>query len=211
MTRDLIIIGAGGFARETAWLVERINSVKATWNLLGFMDNDPETIGKFINGYPVLDEADHEEKYQDVWYVCAIGPSKSRRRVVNKYEQAKFATLIDPDVKISKRVEIGAGSIICAGNIITVNITIGKHVIINLDCTIGHDVVMGDFVTLYPSVNVSGLTNIGDCTEIGTGTQIIQMKSIGRESIVGAGAVVIRNVPEKCTVVGNPAKPIGLK
>jgi sugar O-acyltransferase (sialic acid O-acetyltransferase NeuD family) len=109
---------------------------------------------------------------------------------------------------LSKRVSIGEGSIICAGTIITVDISIGEHVIINLDCTIGHDDTIQDYVTLYPSVNVSGNVVVGECTELGTGMQIIQGKNIGRESIVGAGAVIVRDIPEKCTAVGSPAKPI---
>ena len=61
---------------------------------------------------------------------------------------------------------------------------------------------------MYPSVNVSGATNIGHGVELGTGMQIIQGKTVGDYSIVGAGAVVVRDIPAKCTVVGSPAKPI---
>ena len=118
--------------------------------------------------------------------------------------------VIDPSVEMSDSVIIGEGSIVCAHTIITVNITIGKHVIVNLDCTIGHDAVLNDFVTVYPGVNISGDTDIGYASELGTGMQIIQGKKIGERSIVGAGAVVIRDIPEKCTAVGSPAKPIKL-
>lgn len=96
----------------------------------------------------------------------------------------KFATLIDPSVLVSKRVEIGEGSIICAGTIITVNIKIGNHVIVNLDCTIGHDDVIEDFVTIYPSVNVSGKVLIGECSELGTEMQIIQGKKVAPNTII---------------------------
>ena len=120
----------------------------------------------------------------------------------------KFAILIDPSVVKSDLVEIGEGSIICAHTIITVNIKIGKHVIINLDCTVGHDAVLYDFVTLYPSANISGITEIGPCSELGTGMQIIQGKRIGAYTIVGAGAVVVKDIPDASTAVGNPAKPI---
>ena len=93
----------------------------------------------------------------------------------------------------------------------TVNISIGNHVIINLDCTIGHDVVINDFSTLYPSVNVSGMSEIGHAVELGTGMQMIQGKKIGNYSIVGAGAVVVRDIPAACTAVGNPAKVIKME
>lgn len=206
--KNLIIIGASGFGREVAWLVERINAQNPSWNLLGFADDSERLIGKIINGYPVLGNIASLEKYQNCYFVCAIGSSKIRKDVIGKITNYKFATLVDPTVQKSNLISIGEGSIICSNTIITVNVNIGKHVIINLGCTIGHDAVINDFVTLYPSVNVSGMTEIGIVTEIGTGTQIIQGKKIGDHTIIGAGAVVVKDVPSKCTAVGIPAKPI---
>lgn len=208
MLKDLIIVGAGGFGREVAWLAERINAQNPTWNLLGFIDDTAEKANAVIGGYPVLGKIDTAHMYPDAYFVCAIGASQSRKAVIKKMGDVKFATLIDPSVLLSDRVAIGEGTIICAGTIITVDISIGNHVIINLDCTVGHDAVLNDYVTLYPSVNISGMTNIGECSEMGTGTQIIQGKNVGFGSIVGAGAVVVRDIPEKCTAVGTPAKPI---
>lgn len=210
--KDLYIIGAGGFGREVAWLVERINEIESTWNLKGFIDDNTAIHGSLQDDYSVIGGCDYLMNItQEVWVVCAVGSAKIRKKIIEKlknYANVKFATLIDPSVMRSDRVDIGEGSIICAGTIITVDISIGSHVIINLDCTIGHDDIIHDFVTIYPSVNVSGNVVVGECAELGTGMQIIQGKSIGRESIIGAGAVVIRNIPEKCTAVGSPAKPI---
>lgn len=210
--KDLYIIGAGGFGREVAWLVERINEIEPTWNLKGFIDDNTDIHGSLQDDYSVVGGCDYLMNItQEVWVVCAIGSTKIRQKIIEKlkkYANVKFATLIDPSVMRSERVDIGEGSIICAGTIITVDISIGSHVIINLDCTIGHDDIIHDFVTIYPSVNVSGNVVIGECAELGTGMQIIQGKSIGRESIIGAGSVVIRDIPEKCTAVGSPAKPI---
>lgn len=116
--------------------------------------------------------------------------------------------MIDPDAILSGRVRVGDGSIICAHTIITVDVTIGEHTILNLDCTVGHDAVLHDFVTLYPSVNVSGITELGECVEMGTGSQIIQVKKIGEDTIIGAGSVVVKEIPANCTAVGVPAVPI---
>ena len=210
--KDLIIIGASGFGREVAWLVERINSKEPTWNLLGFIDDNDDIQGQKINGYAVLGKSEDVSKYTGAYFVCAIGASKTREKVINQVKginpDIKFGTVIDPSVEMSNLVTVGEGTIICAHTIITVNVEIGSHVIINLDCTVGHDAVIQDFVTLYPSVNVSGITNIGYCSELGTGMQIIQGKTVGNYSIVGAGAVVVKDIPDKCTAVGSPAKPI---
>ena len=210
--KDLIIFGASGFGREVAWAVERINKVSPTWNLLGFLDDSDEIQGTNINGYRVLGKTDDVLYYPDAYFVVAIGASRIREKIVSNMKvvnpSIKFGTVIDPSVEISEYVTIGEGTIICAHSIITVNINIGSHVIVNLDCTIGHDAILQDFVTLYPSVNVSGMTNIGHATELGTGMQIIQGKNVGDYSIVGAGSVVIKDIPAKCTAVGSPAKPI---
>lgn len=209
---DLVIIGASGFGREVAWLVERINQNDPTWNLLGFIDDNELLKGTEINGYKVLGTTKEIDGLPNAFFVCAIGASKTRETIIKRIQKVNpdihFATLIDPSVEMSAYVNIEEGTIICAHTILTVNISIGKHVIINLDCTIGHDAILEDFVTLYPSVNVSGATQIGSCSELGTGMQIIQGKRIGSNSIVGAGAVVIKDIPDNCTAVGSPAKPI---
>ena len=210
--KDLIIIGASGFGREVAWLVERINKVSPQWNLLGFIDDNELIQNTEVNGYKVLGKTDDVSNFPDAFFVCAVGASRTREKIINKIKDAKhgikFGTLIDPSVEVSETIRIGEGTIICAHTIITVNINIGDHVIINLDCTIGHDAILEDFVTLYPSVNVSGATHIGKGAELGTGMQIIQGKTIGESAIVGAGAVVVKDIPANCTAVGSPAKPI---
>lgn len=215
MMKDLIIYGAGGFGCEVAWLVEKINKVSPTWNILGFIDGDESIQGTQINGYPVLGKDEDVKKYPDICYVIAVGASTTREKIVKNMKEinpeSKFGTVIDPDVEILELVTIGEGTIICAHTIITGNISIGSHVIINLDCTIGHDAVLKDYATLYPSVNISGSTNIGHAAELGTGMQIIQDKGVGDYSIIGAGAVVVKDIPANCTAVGNPAKPIKIR
>lgn len=208
--KDLYIIGAGGFGREVAWLVERINEIEPTWNIKGFIDDNDSRWGTKENDYVVLGGCDYLKTLGEVYAVCAIGAAKVRKNIIEKLKESsiKFATIIDPSVLISKRVEVGEGTIICASSILTVDIKIGKHVIINLDCTIGHDDIIDDFVTIYPSVNVSGNVHLGECSELGTGMQIIQGKTVAKNTIIGAGAVVVRNIEVSGTYVGSPAKKI---
>ncbi len=208
--KDLYIIGAGGFGREVAWLVERINEIEPTWNIKGFIDDNESRWGTKENDYVVLGGCDYLKTLGEVYAVCAIGAAKVRKSVIEKIQESsiKFATLIDPSALISKRVEVGEGTIICANSILTVDIKIGKHVIINLDCTIGHDDIIDDFVTIYPSVNVSGNVHLGECSELGTGMQIIQGKTVAKNTIIGAGAVVVRDIEVSGTYVGSPAKKI---
>lgn len=213
--KKIYIIGAGGFGREVAWLIERINNVSPVWDFRGFIDDDTSKCGMKEGGYPIVGNSDFLERCgEKVWAVCAIGSAATRKKVVEKvgkYDNVTFATLLDPDVLFSPSVSIGEGTIICAGSILTVDITVGKHVIINLDSTVGHDVVIEDFVTIYPSVNISGGTILRREAELGTGTQVIQGKEIGSETIVGAGSVITKDLPCRCTAVGAPARPVKYK
>ncbi len=88
------------------------------------------------------------------------------------------------------------------------DVVVGKHVHINLDCTVGHDARISDYSTLYPGVHVSGCATVGQEAELGTGSQIIQGKRVGEGTILGAGSVVVRDLPEWCTAVGVPARPV---
>lgn len=212
--RSIVIVGAGGFGKEVQWLIERINNVtrkENRWNILGYIDDNIE-VGTEINGYKVLGGIEYlMSTTEPIAISCAIGSSKIRKEVVNKLSTQSniyFPNLIDPSVIHSQFVQIGRGNIFCANNIITTNIKVADFCIVNLSCTIGHDVSLDSFVTIYPNVNVSGKVYIGKYSEIGTGTQIIQGKNIGEEAIVGAGSVVIKDIPNKCTAVGSPCKPI---
>lgn len=208
--KELYIIGAGGFGREVAWLAERINGQSPEWQIKGFIDDDQSLHGAMCGRYPVVGGCGYLlELAHPAWCVCAIGNAQTRRKVIEKIQGApciSFATLTDPGADISGSAEIGEGSIICAGAVITVDVRIGRHSHVNLDCTIGHDAVLEDFVTLYPSVNVSGQVRIGECAEIGTGSNIIQGKSIGSRTVIGAGTVVINDIADGCTAVGSPAR-----
>lgn len=210
--KKLYIVGAGGFGREVLWLAKRVNDITPIWNIAGFIDDNERLHGTIQDEYLVLGGCDYLATIEEnIWVIIAVGAARVKKIIVEKlsqYENIHYATLIDPSVILSDRIEIKEGSIICAGTILTVDITIGRHVILNLDCTVGHDVVIEDYVTAYPSVNISGNVIVGEEAELGTGMQIIQGKKIGKQSIVGAGSVVIKDIPEQCTAVGSPAKPI---
>ena len=209
--KDIVIIGAGGMGKDIQWLIERINDVEETWNILGYID-DGILVDTEINGYKVLGGMDFLKQVDDsLAVVCSVANTKTREKLIAQIkdkENFEFPNLIDPSVIISKRVEMGSGNVICAGCIMSVNITLGNFNIICAASIIGHDDDIKSYVTIYPGVRLSGTVTIDDKAEIGTGTQIIQGINIGQSSIIGAGTVVIADVQGNCTVVGNPARVI---
>ncbi len=209
--RKILIFGAGGFGREVQWLIECINQKTPTWQIEGYLDDVVEP-GTEVNGYQVLGGIEKLRDFdENTAVVCAVGSARVREIIINRIKEMgnyQFPNLIHPDVQMSDSVTFGEGNIICAGNILTVNIEVKDFVIINLSCTVGHDAILNSFVTVYPGVNISGCTIMGKGVELGTGSKIIQGIEIEENTIVGAGAAVVRNLPSNCTAMGVPAKPV---
>ena len=210
--KDLVIVGTGGVGKETALIVEDINEISQEWNLLGFIDDNKELIGKEINGYKVLGDREFLNNFdKEVYVVIAIADHCIKEELV-KYltnKNIQYATLIHPSVKINRTISIGKGCIIYQNVIMTVNINIGNHVIISPKCGIGHDSLIEDYVTVLWNVNISGSERIRQGVTLGSGCTIIQGLEIGRGSFVGAGAVVIRDIDESKTAVGVPTRYVG--
>ncbi len=210
MLNELVIIGAGGFGRETAALVEAINAALPRWKLLGFLDDDTSLHTSQILGYPVLGTTEWVKGRSTSYFTVAIGSSAIRREIAQRVEQAggEPATLVHPSVEIHHSTTLGSGSILCAGCQLTVDIRICAYSICNLNCTIGHDTHVQEFATIHPGVHVSGNSTIGAGAELGTGSVVLPGRSVGDQSTVGAGAVVNRDLPPGCTAVGVPARPL---
>ena len=209
--KDLVIFGSGGFAREVHQLVLDLDADGAGWNVLGFLDGSAERHGSSLHELPVLGDERWIAGRPEVSVVVAIGATPAKRRVVQSLERAgcrRFATLVHPRAWVGRGVAVGEGTSICAGTLITTDIRIGRHAILNLDCTVGHDADLGDFVTVAPSVNISGAVQVGEGCDLGTGSTVIQGVRIGQWSVVGAGAVVVGDLPPNVTAVGVPAKAI---
>lgn len=210
--KDIVIAGAGGFGREVKFIIDRINKVQSTFNLLGFYDDNTD-LPDTINGIPLLGTTEDLLNYnKPINVVLGIGVPNIKKAIVNKLSKSDFITfptLIDPNAIIGDdNIQIKEGTIICAGVVVTCDIQIEKFVTLNLSCTVGHDTIINDFSSFMPSVNISGEVLIEESVYVGTGAKIINQLEIGAETIVGAGAVVAKSLPEKCTAVGIPAKPI---
>lgn len=209
--KKIAIIGAGGFGREVKMLIDQINAVENKYQFIGYYDDGKEK-GTLINGFPVLGMvADLNSVSEEIAIALALGNPVYKKNVVALIHNSNitFETLIHPSVLIGNdAVLIGKGTVICAGNIITCNIIIKDYVTINLACTIGHDTVLESYVSLMPAVNVSGEVVVEEAVYVGTGAKIINQVSVGKNTTIGAGTVVSKSLPENCTAVGIPAKPI---
>ncbi|MBN1946984.1 MAG: acetyltransferase [Bradymonadales bacterium] len=213
---QIAIYGAGGFARELAWLIEQIGEIDRSIEPVCYVDDNLQKQNTVLNGLPILSLEEARARFPSARIVGGVGSPATRKLLVEKAASLgfEFATVVHPRAEISRWIELGSGTVICAGCILTTNIRLGRHVQINLDCTIGHDVIMGDYTTLAPGVHVSGWVHMGKRVYVGTGAVFLHGTQdrplvIGDDTVVGAGAVVTRPVPPQVTVVGVPARPIG--
>jgi sugar O-acyltransferase (sialic acid O-acetyltransferase NeuD family) len=209
MTR-LVIVGAGGFARETLDVVEAMNAIERRWEFLGFLDDhrseDPlitQRGARILGTSGLLAELDCE-------YVISIADPTARKRIDELATAAgrRAATLIHPAAMLGSVNAIGPGFIAAAGSSVTTNVTIGRHAHLNPTATVGHDAVLGDYVTLYPGARISGNVTLEDAVTLGTGACVIQGLTVGRGTFIGAGAVATKDLPGGLVVVGIPARPL---
>lgn len=208
--KNLIIIGAGGVAKEVSLIVQQINYLEPTWNLIGFIDDNIKMFGEIINGYSVIGGLETLNSYEGNCHVIvAVADYKIKKSIVERLKNKfDFATIIHPRVWIHEYMTVGEGSIIYEGAIITSNVKIGKHVLISPKCGIGHDSIIKDYVSLLWNVNISGTDVIEEGVLIGSGATVIQNKVVGQGSKIGAGSVVINDITRNSTVVGVPGKVV---
>jgi sugar O-acyltransferase (sialic acid O-acetyltransferase NeuD family) len=211
MSADLVLIGAGGFARETAQAVHALNDNGAGWRLLGYLDDDPARHGLVIDGIPVLGGRDLVEQLPGASFVVCTGrPGDyvSRLRIVHELglPPDRYATIVHPSASVSRSSSIGAGSVLLAQVTLTAAVTVGAHVAIMPHVTLTHDAVVEDFVTIASGVNLGGGARVQRAAYLGAGALIGENRAVGAFSLVGMGAVVTRDVPEREVWVGIPAR-----
>ena len=213
--RRLVILGAGGHAREVADIARHAQQAGADFELLGFIDDDPRLHGKVLQDTPVLGGwgwLDGIER-SDLAVVVAVGSPHICRRLALRARENElcFARVISPLAHISPYARLGEGAVVFPNTVVNAGAKLGEHCILNVGASISHDTSVGRYSNINPGAHVAGNVTIGEGCYIGMGTNVIQGRSIGGWTTVGAGAVVIRDLPANVTAVGVPAQVINTK
>lgn len=212
--KRIAVVGAGGFAREVAWLIRDLNRVTRQFEFLGYLVSDMSRLcetdsrEEVLGDFNWLDGGNRADAL-----VFGIGTPQTKLNLAAElglcFPRLEWPTLIHPTVQVdlgSSRFERGV--VMCAGSVGTVSLEFHEFSMINLLCTIGHESRIGRGAVLNPAVNISGGVTIGEGVLIGTGAQVLQYINVGDNATVGAGAVVNKDVEAGATVVGVPAKAI---
>lgn len=208
---DLVLVGSGGFGRETAEAVRALVAVGVPWRLLGFIDDDPARAGEVIDGTPVLGGREELKRLPDARVVVCTGrPGNyvSRLRIVNELglPPERYATIIHPAAVVPSSSSIGPGTVLLACTVLTTAVHVGAHVAVMPHVTVTHDDVVEDFATLASRCALGGGARIGRCAYVGAGAMIGGQLVVGELSLVGMGAVVTKDVPDREVWAGVPAR-----
>lgn len=204
--KNLIIVGAGGFGRELLQWVKDINSVTPTWNVQGFIDDNPDALKGYECDYDVIGGVTGCQPCRDVRYAMAIANPSTKERVSREMvsKGARFTSIIHPTAFVSDHVRIGEALVMYPNSGINVNVTIGDFVTI-LSSGVGHDATIGDYCTISSYCDITGRVTLGKRVFMGSHVTTTPGRRIGDDVFVAAGSVVMTNVRTGYRVYGNPA------
>lgn len=212
--KDIAIYGFGGFGHEVACLIQQINLIEPTWNVIGYID-DGIPKGAECKYGKVLGNIDTLNSWSTpISVVIAIGNVKNLETISAKIVNPKvdFPNLIAPNCFFFDKgsVVIGKGNIITFGCRMSCNIHIGDFNILNGCISFGHDVVLGNYNVMFPETRISGQVTIGDKNFFGARCFASQTIKIGNENRFGAGTFILRRIKDGGFYMGNPAKKVDI-
>ena len=209
--KKIVIIGAGGLAKEIKYLIDAINRNSPEWQLLGFIDNWGKKMDdEIIDGYRIIGNTnDFNKMKENIYGIIGVGFPERIKEIEGLLNNPKaiYPNLIHPSVEINTNM-IGVGNIICFGTCISCDTEIGSFNLINTKCGIGHDVKIGSFNVFNPNTQIAGAVSIGNENLWGMNSSIFQGMNVGSNNVIGASSFVKKNVNNKEILVGIPAKNI---
>jgi sugar O-acyltransferase (sialic acid O-acetyltransferase NeuD family) len=218
-TRQLLIIGAGGFGAVAASLAESMNAAArdhlgaARWEVVGYADRDPAKRGIGHAGHVVLGTIEQVAptfESRELWFICAIGDNHARAEMVTRALQFGWrpATLVHPSAILDPTVEVGAGSFIGPLVVASWNTRIGAHVVIDAHVSIGHNAVLMDFCEVFAGARINGNCRLAEYALVGCNGTLLPGTLVGRNAVVGANSLAHGVVAPETTTVGAPARVV---
>lgn len=203
----MIIIGAGGFGRELLQWIKDINTVKPTWEIAGFIDDNIHALDNIQCDYKIIGTISDWQPKEDEEFALALGLPKIKEKIAGmmKKRGAKFPAIIHPTAIVTPFSSFGEGLIMFPSAKLSVNSSVGDFVTI-LSSGVGHDVKIGDYTTISGMCSVLRNITIGKRVFLAAGVSLAQDVTIGDDAYIGLGSVVLKDIKEGMRVFGNPAR-----
>jgi sugar O-acyltransferase (sialic acid O-acetyltransferase NeuD family) len=211
--QELIILGTGGNCLDILDAVQagHARGEGRRYRVLGFLDDDTQVQGRQVAGLPVLGSLADAARYPSACFVNGIGSPQSYLRKPEILGRTgvpleRFATIIDPSASVSPSATLGPGTVVLQSATVNARARVGAQVIVLPNSVISHDAVIGDYGCIASSACIAGGVVVEESCYLGANCSIKTGVRIGRQSLVGMGAVVLEDVPDRTVVVGNPAR-----
>jgi UDP-N-acetylbacillosamine N-acetyltransferase len=207
MPESIVIWGAAGHAVVVAEAIRALG----TYTLAGFLDDDPARTGQAFFGSSILGTRHDLAALRNQGisrFVMGFSHCRGRESCAELAIAAGLepVTIVHPSAIVSPTAVLASGVFVNAGAIVNGRATIAAHSIINTGAIVDHDCLIGLCAHLAPRATLAGTVRIGARAWIGLAACVLEGRSIGADSIVGAGAVVHRDLPERITAIGVPAR-----
>lgn len=204
-----VIIGAGGHGRVVLDIFRHAYHTDP----VGFLDANPDLLGQRVDGIEVIGDPSIIPALPGRGVnsaIVAIGDNGTRNMYAEALEAngIALANAIHPKATVADTASIGKNVVICAGAVVCAHCRIGDSVIINTASIVDHESAIGRGSHICPGARLAGRVIAEDFAFVGIGATVIQCLRIGRGATVGAGAVVLKDVPAFTTVVGVPAQQV---
>ena len=209
---NLLILGAGGHAKvvaETALASGFASSISFLDDRCTGLDSCLPVLGwPVIGPLPLALMGETSSRFDAA--VVAIGHSATRLHWIHQLQDAGFdlPVLIHPTAWVSPSAQIGPASVAFAQVAVQAHSSIGIGAILNTGCSVDHDTQLADGVHICPGARLAGDVDVGPRSWIGIGSSVNQKVSIGSDVTVGAGSVVVCDLPSSVTAVGVPARVV---
>lgn len=216
MSRELIVIGAGGGSRELLEFIADINaslSPEQHWQVSGVLDDDVTRAGGLVAGVRVVGTLADVQRYPGVQIVIGIANQHriDVRRVVFErlgLPEQRYATLIHPRAYVAARAQVGPGCVLYPHVCVGPNAIIGRNTVVYFNTVIHHGAEVGPHSAVCSGVCLAGHASVGECVYVGAAAAIRDGVRVGDETLVGMGAVVVKDIPGGQTICGVPARSL---
>jgi acetyltransferase EpsM len=205
---EIVLIGAGGHSK----VIKDIIHARIDTQLVALLDDKyPELrLEGDVHTGPISSAQALLKGNDELKFIVAIGDNEIRRSVVTRLSLTSehYVSLIHESAIISPSATIGRGTVVMAKAVIHAAAKVGHHAVVNTGAIIEHDTILGDYVHAAPNVTLTGAVQAAEGAMIGAGATVIPGKTIGKWATIGAGAIVISDIPANSTAVGTPARVI---